>query len=72
MENRPKWNRGRWVVQFAIPTGLALLFLAALLWGLRGVTPARAAPGTLYYDLLPQGAIASGIQHLDVDAVLTP
>jgi hypothetical protein len=31
-------------------TGLALLFLAALLWGLRGVTPAHADPGDLYVD----------------------
>jgi predicted outer membrane repeat protein len=30
--------------------GLALFFLAALLWGLRGVTPAYADPGTLYVD----------------------
>jgi len=30
--------------------GLALFFLAALLWGLRGATPAQAIPGTLYVD----------------------
>jgi len=37
-------------VQLALTTGLALLFLAALLWGLQGVTPARADPGTLYVE----------------------
>ncbi len=55
MENLTKLNRRRWAVQLALITGLALLFLAALLWGLRGVTPARADPGTLYVD----GAIGS-------------
>ncbi|MEA3396261.1 MAG: right-handed parallel beta-helix repeat-containing protein, partial [Chloroflexota bacterium] len=30
--------------------GLALFFLAALLWGLQGATPAHADPGTLYVD----------------------
>ena len=50
MENLTKLNRRRWAVQLALTTGLALLFLAALLWGLRGVTPARADPGTLYVD----------------------
>jgi hypothetical protein len=50
MENLTKLNRRRWVVQLALTTGLALLFLAVLLWGLRGVTPARADPGTLYVD----------------------
>jgi len=37
-------------MQLALTTGLALLFLAALLWGLQGATPARADPGTLYVD----------------------
>ena len=55
MENLTKLNGKRWAVQLALITGLALLFLAALLWGLRGVTPARADPGTLYVD----GAIGS-------------
>jgi predicted outer membrane repeat protein len=50
MENPTKLNRKRWAVQLALTTGLALLFLAALLCGLRGVTPARADPGTLYVD----------------------
>jgi hypothetical protein len=52
MENLTKFklNRRRWAVQLALTTGLALLFLAALLWGLRGVTPARADPGDLYVD----------------------
>jgi len=50
MENLTRLNRRRWAVQLALTTGLALLFLAALLWGLRGVTPARADPGTLYVD----------------------
>jgi hypothetical protein len=50
MENLIKLNRRQWAVQLALITGLALLFLAALLWGLQGVTPARADPGTLYVD----------------------
>jgi hypothetical protein len=50
MENLIKLNRRRWAAQLALTTGLALLFLAALLWGLQGVTPARADPGTLYVD----------------------
>jgi hypothetical protein len=50
MENLIKLNRRRWAVQLALTTGLALLFLAALLWGLQGVTPARADPGNLYVD----------------------
>jgi hypothetical protein len=44
MENLTKLNQRRWAVQLALTTGLALLFIAALLWGLRGVTPARADP----------------------------
>ena len=51
MEELTKLNRRRWAVQLALTTGLALLFLAALLWGLRGVTPAYADPGTLYVDV---------------------
>jgi hypothetical protein len=50
MENLIKLNRRRWAAQLALTTGLALLFLAALLWGLQGVTPARADPGTLHVD----------------------
>ena len=50
MENLTELNRRRWAVQLALTTGLALLFLAALLWGSRGVTPARADPGDLYVD----------------------
>ena len=50
MENLTKLNRRRWAMQLALTTGLALLFLAALLWGLQGATPARADPGTLYVD----------------------
>jgi hypothetical protein len=34
----------------ALTIELALLFVATLLWGLQCVTPARAAPGTLYVD----------------------
>jgi len=55
MENLTKLNRRRWAMQLALTTGLALLFLAALLWGLQDVTPARADPSTLYVD----GAIGS-------------
>jgi hypothetical protein len=50
MENLTKLNRRRWAVQLALTIGLALLFLAVLLWGLQGVTPVRADPGTLYVD----------------------
>jgi len=50
MDNLIKLNQRRWAAQLALTTGLALLFLAALLWGLRGVTPARADPGNLYVD----------------------
>jgi hypothetical protein len=50
MENLTKLNRRRWAVQLALTAGLTLLFLAALLWVLRGVTPVRADPGTLYAD----------------------
>jgi predicted outer membrane repeat protein len=45
MENLTKLNQRRWAIQLALITGLALLFLAALLWGLRGVTLVRADPG---------------------------
>jgi len=50
MMNLTKLNQKRWGVRLALTTGLALFFLAALLWGLRGVTPAHADPGTLYVD----------------------
>ena len=50
MENLTKLNRRRRAVQLTLITGLVLLFLAASLWGLRGVTPAHADPGTLYVD----------------------
>lgn len=52
MENLTKFklSQRRWAMQLALTTGLALLFLAVLLWGLRGVTPARADPGDLYVD----------------------
>jgi hypothetical protein len=50
MKNQTKLNRNGWAVQLALTTGLTLLFLVALLWGLHGVTPARADPGTLYVD----------------------
>jgi hypothetical protein len=52
-------NHRRWAVRLALTTGLAMLFLAALvlsvkdralLWGLQGLTPAHADPGTLYVD----------------------
>jgi len=50
MENLTNLNRRRWAVQLALTTGLALLFITALLWGLQGVTPARADSGDLYVD----------------------
>ena len=50
MENLTKLNRRRWAVQLTLTTGLALLFITALLWGLLGVTPSRADAGTLYVD----------------------
>jgi len=37
-------------VRLGITVGLAMLFLTVLLWGLRGVTPVHADPGTLYVD----------------------
>jgi hypothetical protein len=45
MENS---NQKLCFVRLGLTLGLALLFLVALLWGLRGVTPVRADPGTLY------------------------
>lgn len=45
-----KTNRKLWSVRLALSTGLALLFIVILLWGLRGMTPAHANPGTLYVD----------------------
>jgi hypothetical protein len=43
-------NQRRGAVQLALTTGLALLFVVALLWGFRSVTPVRADPGDLYVD----------------------
>ena len=43
-------NQREWPVRMGLTVGLALLFLAALFWGLQGVTPARADPGTLHVD----------------------
>jgi predicted GH43/DUF377 family glycosyl hydrolase len=43
-------NRRWQVVQLGITMGLAMLSLAILLWGLRGVIPAHADPGILYVD----------------------
>ena len=37
-------------MQLVFITGLTLLFLAVLMWGVAGVTPAWADPGTLYVD----------------------
>jgi parallel beta-helix repeat protein len=48
MEKPTKSNRRRWAVRLALTPGLGLLFLAALLWGLQGVTPARADPSDLF------------------------
>ena len=50
MENPIRLNRRRWAAQLTLTTGPALLFIVALLWGLRGVTPARAYLGDLYVD----------------------
>jgi hypothetical protein len=50
MENLTKLNQRRRAVRLTLTTGLTLLFLAILLWGLRGVTPVRADPGTRYVD----------------------
>ena len=66
MENLTKLNRRRWAVQLALTTGLALLFITALLCGLLGVTPARADPGTLYVDG------ASGSDTADCSNPATP
>ncbi len=43
-------NRRLRPVRLGVTVGLAMLFLAALLWGLQGVTPAHADPGILYVD----------------------
>jgi parallel beta-helix repeat protein len=48
MEKPTKLNRRRWALGFALTPGLGLLLLAALLWGLHGVTPARADPSDLF------------------------
>ena len=50
MKNRTKSNRRKWAERMGLITGLTLLFIVVLLWGLRGVTPAHADPGTLYVD----------------------
>ena len=50
MKNLTKFNQRRWAVHLALTTGLVPLFLVALLWGLQGMTPVRADPGTLYVD----------------------
>jgi hypothetical protein len=50
MENLTKSNRRIWPERLSLTIGLALLFTLALLWGLRGVTTARADPGTRYVD----------------------
>jgi len=43
-------NRRLRTVRLGVTVGLAMLFLVALLWGLRGVIPAHADSGTLYVD----------------------
>ena len=63
-----KFNPRRWAVQMALTTGLALLFSGALLWGLRGVTPAQASSAILYVD----GATGSDTTHYTTPAALTP
>jgi hypothetical protein len=50
MDNLAKSNPRRWAAQVALVTGLTLLFLAVLLLGTQGVTPARADPGARYVD----------------------
>ncbi len=50
MGDLTRLNLRRWAVQLVLTTGLALLFLAALLWGLQHATPVRADAGTLYVD----------------------
>jgi hypothetical protein len=50
VENLSKSSQRSRTVQLALAIGLAALFIAALLWGLRGVTSARAAGDTLYVD----------------------
>jgi hypothetical protein len=38
------------ILRLGVTVGLATLFLAALVWGLRGVTPVCADPGGLHVD----------------------
>ncbi len=45
-----KSHRKLWAVRLGLATGLALLFIMALLWSLQGVRPALADPGMLYVD----------------------
>jgi hypothetical protein len=45
--NKFKLSRRLWAVQLALTSGLALLLLAVLPWGLQGPTPASADPRTL-------------------------
>ncbi|MGD8968539.1 MAG: hypothetical protein PVI07_13600, partial [Anaerolineae bacterium] len=47
MESSAKLNRTRWAMQVALIIGLALLFLAAWLWGLQRTTMARTNPDDL-------------------------
>jgi hypothetical protein len=47
MKNLANLNQRQWTVQLAVCAGLALLFIAPLMWGLQGVARARAEPGTL-------------------------
>ncbi|MCD6344497.1 MAG: hypothetical protein J7M17_02670, partial [Anaerolineae bacterium] len=53
-------------VRLGITVGLTTLFLAALLWGLQGMTPAHADPGTLYVDG------ATGSDTTDCSSPATP
>jgi predicted outer membrane repeat protein len=43
-------NRVLRLVRLGLATGLAVLLVGILLWGLRGVSPTHASPGTLYVD----------------------
>ncbi len=43
-------NQWQGMKRLFVPIGIAMLFLAALLWGLDGVTPVRADPGDLHVD----------------------
>jgi hypothetical protein len=50
VEYLTKLKRRQWAVQLALTTGLALLFIVALLWGLSGMSLAYADSGSLYVD----------------------